>query len=491
MGVSEEKLTRVVFLSQSEYFRDPRVLKESVILSNRGFLVDVFCYQYVFDYTLPISHQGVNIHRILCAGVDKKTTLDVLMRFFHLFYKFVEDVVFLVKLMPKKGGIRHIFDICVDRLKYMYVIGGVFVNKLSHGWNNNRDMDIVYYNKKIVKIDAYSDCVSRGRWSNFYRNFINFVLSYIIFNVDMYFKSRHVRAEVYHATDLVTLLAGFLLKKKNGGMLIYDTHELWIDSLENCGNTIKKILKLYETFLIHRADVVITVNESIADELVNRYNIPRPVVVLNCPIYEPVDCVSTPLDEIKVLYQGVYIRDRGIEELLRSVKYLDSKCKLYLRGYDGYVPRGEDGEYMKYIRNIAEEEGVRERVVFLNPVEMMDMVRLSTGFDIGVTPYKPTNMNQLYASPNKTFEYMMAGLAVVVSDIPEQKRFVVDNFVGLSFDPESPYDIASAINKLVNDPRLLMEMKANAIKCAKTKYNWDIQGDKFVEVYKKLCDPHL
>ncbi len=479
---------RVVILAQSEYFRDPRVLKESIILSENGYGVDVFCYQYVFARGLEDCYNGVGIHRILCAGVEKKTFMDVLMRFIYFFVKLGEDAIVVARILPKKGGFIHCVDIFGDRMRYCGVMCGLLASKFITNIKQ-QDTPVVYYEKLCLNRSEYLPSIAvSNRVLNFSRNFVNSIFSYIIYNFDMFLKSKHIKAGVYHSTDLVTLLCGFMLKKKNGGVLVYDTHELWIDSLENYGPTIRKLLGVYERFLIHRTDVVITVNDSIADELVRRYDIKRPLVVLNCPVYESPLQVKKEIDEIKILYQGVYIRDRGIEELLRSVKYFNPKCKLYLRGYDGYVPRGVEGEYMNFIRNIAIEEGIQDRVVFLDPVEMTDMVRLSDGFDIGVTPYKPTNMNQLYASPNKTFEYMMAGLAVVVSDIPEQRRFVVDNWVGVAFNPENPIEIASAINELASDPGRLRIMKENALNCAKTKYNWEIQGGKIVKMYNELCD---
>lgn len=488
MDISTERKNRVVFLAQSEYFRDPRVLKESVVLSEKGYDVDVFCYQYVFANGLADNYNGVKLHRIFCAGIDKKTTIDVFMRFIYIIARCVEDSITIIKILPQHGGFSHCLEIFADRIKYYGVIGGLFANNVMKNASGG-NIPVVYYDKLPLDREKYQLKNGCGtRVVNFSRNLVNSVFSYIIYNFDMFLKVKYIKADIYHATDLVTLLSGFLLKKFNGGILVYDTHELWIDSLEDYGTIIRKLLGIYERFLIHRVDAVITVNESIADELSRRYGISRPIVVLNCPVYESPRDIIRDTDEVKVLYQGVYIRDRGIEELLRSVKYLDTKCKLYLRGYDGYVPRGVDGEYMKFIKNIVIEEGVQERVVFLDPVDMIDMVRLSNGFDIGVTPYKPTNMNQLYASPNKTFEYMMAGLAVAVSNIPEQRRFVVDNWVGITFDPENPLDVASAINKIASDRDMMIIMKENALNCAKTKYNWNVQGEKIVETYKKLCD---
>ena len=54
---------KLLILTQSEYFRDPRVLKESISAINEGFEVDVACYQYTFDKCHPYEYYGVKIHR--------------------------------------------------------------------------------------------------------------------------------------------------------------------------------------------------------------------------------------------------------------------------------------------------------------------------------------------------------------------------------------------------------------------------------------------
>jgi glycosyltransferase involved in cell wall biosynthesis len=152
-------------------------------------------------------------------------------------------------------------------------------------------------------------------------------------------------------------------------------------------------------------------------------------------------------------------------------------AKLYLRGF---------GPHENYLRALATNNDLTEKVIFLEPVDMTKMVDSLEGFDIGIVPYKPVSLNNKLASPNKIFEYMMAGLPIAASDSPELKKIVTKNKVGVLFDPSNPKDIANKINKLIENDKLLEEMKENALRCAKSEYNWEVQSRKLISVYDSL-----
>jgi glycosyltransferase involved in cell wall biosynthesis len=466
----------VTILAQSEYYNDPRVLKQSISASKNGFNVDVFCYQYAFrDFPFHEKNGNINIHRIVCMGKNYTTLLD---RFVKMGYDIFSLVpVCYSKLVGLDSGMNY--------FKYLKFRASIIADKVFFYCRGGRGYPIIYYDSNKMKKSNCSPQNSK-RASELYFLILNFVFLYFLSNIDIYSKARCKKSDIYHATDLVTLLAGFLLKKRNGGKLVYDTHELWIDSIDNYPPLLKKFLKYYEGFLIRRTDAVITVNESIANELVQRYHISPPLVALNCPFYSESKNIKDTYDEFKLLYHGIFIKDRGLEEIIASMQYVNDNCKLYLRGYDGYVVRGVEGEYIKSLKEMTNALNLNERVIFLDPVEMVDMVNSIDSYDIGMMPYVSSNMNQLYASPNKTFEYMMGGLAVSVSNIPEQIRFVVNNFVGMSFEPRDPEDIARVINLMISDVDALKQMKKNALYCAKNNYNWEMQGEKIVRLYESI-----
>lgn len=366
--------------------------------------------------------------------------------------------------------------------------------------------DSAIHNGYIVKVccymrydkSTYSDAVDRIRMM-FYQNIITYrkskqlyidsknksnthkstpligVLATLIMlsihPIDMFFKSKYFKPDIVHANDLNTLLAGILYKKIYGSKLIYDSHELWVDMIYAHPLIVRKFITRYEQFLIQYADEVITVNSLIANELSERYNIPLPHVVMNAPYSQSV--IQCDHDNVRVIYQGKFDADRYLENIVRGAQYFLPGITLTMRGV---------GEYGETLKKCIQSNNVE----FIQPVKMDELVQSLSGFDIGVATgaYKQ-GKNGEFASPNKLFEYMMAGMVVVGNNSPIISRIINSNNVGLIFDGANQKDFARSINEIAADTYKMKLMKQNSLKCAKEHYCWEIEQKKLLEVYKK------
>lgn len=307
------------------------------------------------------------------------------------------------------------------------------------------------------------------------KEFLKFgIITFI--NVEIFIKGLPVETDIYHSNDLNTLPAGFFLAKLKRVKLVYDSHELYAEQYSDTSILYKKLLSFIEKIFIRGTDTVITVNDSIGEILSERYKIPTPITMMNCPIYQQMPSIFHRKNIKKIVYLGRYTKDRGIEELILSMEHVKN-AKLYLRGF---------GPHESYLRTLALNNNLSEKVIFLEPVKMTKMVDSLEGFDIGIVPYKPVSLNNKLASPNKIFEYMMAGIPIAASDSPELKKIITKNKVGVLFDPFDPKDIADKINHLIENDKTLKEMRDNALRVAKSKYNWEVQSKKLISVYDSL-----
>jgi glycosyltransferase involved in cell wall biosynthesis len=141
---------------------------------------------------------------------------------------------------------------------------------------------------------------------------------------------------------------------------------------------------------------------------------------------------------------------------------------------------GYGGGYEEELKTFARSHG--NRVTFLPPVGVEDLVTSLSGFNIGIVPYKPVSLNNYYATPNKVFEYIMAGLPVCVSNLPELWDIVTLNTVGSVFNPNDPKDIARSITAVESRYHVFSH---NAQCAAKTKYNWETQSNQLINIYTK------
>jgi len=286
-------------------------------------------------------------------------------------------------------------------------------------------------------------------------------------------------ADVYHAHDLDTLLAGYIAKRRTRKKLVYDFHELYTEQFKEgvkTGSWRRYYLSL-ERALVKTTDLRLTVCESLGDWVTQRYGTDGVITVRNVPVYRPL--APGPADsgrEPVILYHGGYFRDRGLEQLIESVQYLE-RGRIVFRGF---------GELEDHLRALVREQGLGNRVSFAPPVPMPELVKTAAEADIGVIPYIPFCLNNRFCLPNKLFEYLMAGLAVAGSDLPELRKVIMGHNVGLVFNPEDPQDIAKVLNEMLGDATRLGGMKRNASLAARTSYNWEVEAQKLVKGYQSL-----
>ena len=105
--------------------------------------------------------------------------------------------------------------------------------------------------------------------------------------------------------------------------------------------------------------------------------------------------------------------------------------------------------------------------------------------DIGVQPIENTCLNHFTTDSNKLFEYVIAGLPVVASQLPEIGKVVRKHDLGLLVPPGDTEALAEAIRSLVSDPELRLRYRTNAIKAAQT-LNWETQEQAFLDLYASV-----
>jgi glycosyltransferase involved in cell wall biosynthesis len=279
------------------------------------------------------------------------------------------------------------------------------------------------------------------------------------------------------ANDWTMLPVARRLAEEKGGFYGYDTHEL---ATEEFGDRLRwrfwkqPLVRAIERHSIGGAAVISAVSEGIAERLQDLYSLPRlPVVIRNTPAFE-----STPfrptVPPIRVLYHGILTPGRGLEATIDSVGAWRPEFNLTLRG------PGE-AHYLAALQRRVEERGLADRVLLAPPVPMTALVREAAAFDLGLFALPRSSRHNEFALPNKFFEYVMAGLALCVSDLPEMARLVRGYELGVTFPSLEPEAIAAAVNAL--DPESIDRYKGNALAAA-SQLCWEREAKHLVDAYR-------
>jgi glycosyltransferase involved in cell wall biosynthesis len=281
-----------------------------------------------------------------------------------------------------------------------------------------------------------------------------------------------VRGDVYHCHDLDTLWAGYRVSRRHKAALVYDSHELYLEQPGIRDQWWASLLAPVERYIAPQADMVITVNDAVADELVKRYPIPRPVVVYNGP-----DRCAVPVSSarpLRVLFQGSFTEGRGLRDVLRAVTLVRGLVHVSLQGF---------GPLEHELREMVELLRLRADVTFIPPCAPEDTARCSAGYDVGIVAEDPSSLSFYLSSPNKFFSYLGGGLAVLVPDLPVIRGILDEYECGMVVDEMTPVALASALCWLAEHPKDVMRMKQGAARaCA--EYSWGNQARRLVDAYE-------
>ena len=219
-----------------------------------------------------------------------------------------------------------------------------------------------------------------------------------------------------------------------------------------------------------------TVCEGIGDLLSRDYpGLTKPTVIRSTPFFAPM-AFNAAGDNMTVLYHGIIYHTRGLDMALESLPRWKPNFKLVFRG-----PGSTD--YIEYLKQKAKSLGVADRLTIEPPALFHEIIPAANKADIGYFIHEDISPQKKFTLPNKFFEYIMAGLALCVSDLPEMRRIVKQYDLGTLVDGYDPVVIANAINSM--DTQTVNMAKKNSLAAAKDLC-WENESVALIKAYEAL-----
>lgn len=308
-------------------------------------------------------------------------------------------------------------------------------------------------------------------------------LKFLSFNIKLFFRLLKCDFHILHVHDLWVIPGSALANFFKKGLLVYDAHE-YFRGLEVFQQ--KKISgfiwTITERLFIKRISALIVINGWHQRLFLKDYpSIKKSTVIMNFPnLTDSGNQETIPGFEQRyniAIFQGILKKGRGLHSILSAMERVKSG-KLQIIGF---------GELESELRHRINTDRLQNRIHLRGKVAWSEILQETQKARAGLVLFEPLSVNYTYASPNKFFEYVMAGTPLIASRIPTFEEFNREFEVALLVDPSRPEEIASAIEFMLTRQDAWETYHQNCLK-ARLKWNWETQGEALIQLYQELAE---
>lgn len=331
--------------------------------------------------------------------------------------------------------------------------------------------DVVQPTLRLIRIPTFVQ-KRTGIWK-----VLNMV-SFPVFYAKVFVRCFAKKPSVVNCHSLTVLPLGVLLKLVFKCALIYDPHELETETNDSKG--LRQIVaRLIEKMFIGKANTVIVVGNKIAEWYKLKYGLNNLHVIRNIPESASSTPPSTSSmrarfglsdQDLLFIYVGVLEKGRGINLLLSVFDQLPAHYHLVFVGY---------GIFEATVKEAALRRG---NVHVMDAVQPREVIGVISSADVGLCLIEPTCLSYYYCLPNKSFEYLRAGLPFIASNLPELRL----EFGNTNVCWFSELDVDQLIGIISKISRATIEEKRNSVFASQGRWQWDEEAAKYIEIYKNL-----
>ena len=164
---------------------------------------------------------------------------------------------------------------------------------------------------------------------------------------------------------------------------------------------------------------MITVGQKIALEYEKHFGV-LPVLITNAPPKQNLRPTPTGTP-IRLVHHGIGTPSRKLELMIEMMKYLPDHFHLDLILL---TPPSASNETIAYIAKLKALADFTDRIKFIPPIPIEEIVPTLNKYDIGVIVIPPINFNYENTLPNKFFDYIQARVALAIGPTPEMAAIV-------------------------------------------------------------------
>lgn len=258
-----------------------------------------------------------------------------------------------------------------------------------------------------------------------------------------------LRPDVVYASDPLGAGPGLLAARLAGARLVYHEHDT------PAAGTLRNWLARLRSAAARRAALVIFPSEPRSRLAQADLSIPanRIHIVWNVPRRaELPDLVRRPESPLILHYHGGISPDRLPEAVIEAVRRLGGRARVRIFGSEAPGARG----YLARLLECERGRGAEPLVHYAGQIPRSDLLAAAAKSHIGLAlmpaDSDDVNMRHMAGASNKPFDYMAAGLALLVSDLPEWRELFVEPGFARACNANDPDAVADALGWFLEHP---------------------------------------
>ncbi len=311
---------------------------------------------------------------------------------------------------------------------------------------------------------------------------------------------KHRPSSVMAASNHITAIPAMIAAKRLGIPFFYEVRGFWEITRISREPDFEKTKAFErqverETFVAVNSDHVFTLTTPMKQELEKRGVTPHKITVVpnSCdpsrfvPRLRDQDLAkryNIP-DNIPVIgYIGTFAQYEGLDDLVRACALIKKKGKkftLLLVGNENTSGK-ERGPISEEINRIADENDLMSHVIMPGRIPHEEVEAHYSLIDIAPFPRKSQPVTEM-VSPMKPLEALAMEKAVVASSVKGLSELVQDGKTGLFFEKGNVEDLASTLEKLIDDAKMRARLGEKGRKWVENERNWN---KTTLSMYRKI-----
>ena len=325
-------------------------------------------------------------------------------------------------------------------------------------------------------------------------NFLRYVYEYLMTGVlgavklaQFGFRGGLDVVHIHNMPDIL-ILAG-LIPRLCGSKLILDVHdpmpELYLSTNTNPSKLVVALLRLQEKFSFWMADRVISVNDTMRENLQSKGVADEKIFILhNFPDQTYFQLRELPKtwpkkpERLVLLYCGTITDHYDLGLAVKAIALLKNEIPIQLKIIG-------QGNRLSEVLGLAEKLGVRESLEHLGTLPVEKVAEAMREADAGISCHRAGIFGDLYFS-TKIIEYLTQGLPVLSPRTYTIHKYLSDDCM-FYFEPGNEAAFANAIRLIWNNPSEALRRLAEARK-ALERLSWQVEKERFLDFYTRLLN---